>query len=297
MVAEDGAGRELVGRTVRVAPELVAAASEALAFDRMRTEDVEDRVCAVAASMDFRVRTVDIPGLVSPVSIFEVGDPTGIDGCDVDSERSHLCGGVLWPGARTAAHALASRGPLAGKSVVEVGAGTGLVSMTAAMLGAADVLATDRSAASLELIEAAAEAQGLRQLRSSVFDLLDEQAVLPERVDVAVAADLLYSEELAVAVARTCARLVRRGAALIVTDSQLQWSGAFTAELARCLGTEGTEAAPTFERRALGAVTGWSYGDGGDATYDVTVGVLELDGVERGAGEANLLTTAWYAHF
>ena len=29
------------------------------------------------------------------------------------------------------------------------------------------VLATDRSAASLELIEAAAEAQGLRQLRSS----------------------------------------------------------------------------------------------------------------------------------
>ena len=140
MVAEDGAGRELVGRTVRVAPELVAAASEALAFDRMRTEDVEDRVCAVAASMDFRVRTVDIPGLVSPVSIFEVGDPTGIDGCDVDSERSHLCGGVLWPGARTAAHALASRGPLAGKRVVEVGAGTGLVSMTAAMLGAADVL-------------------------------------------------------------------------------------------------------------------------------------------------------------
>ena len=55
--------------------------------------------------------------------------------------------------------------------------------------------------------------------------------------------------------------------------------------------------APTFELRALGAVTGWSYGDGGDATYDVTVGVLELDGVERGAGEANLLTTAWYAHF
>jgi hypothetical protein len=189
--------------------------------------------------------------------------------------------------------------------------------------------------------------------------------VLPERVDVAIAADLLYSEELAVAVARTGARLVRRGAALIVTDSQHQWSGAFAAELACCLGTEGTEAAhaawstgpisqpptfvatcssrsppvcsgwllgperralplgcwrvaaaalrclpkksvlslrltlqaPAFEQRALGAVTGWSYGDGGDATYDVTVGVLELDGMERGAGEANLLTTAWYSHF
>ena len=118
--------------------------------------------------------------------------------------------------------------------------------------------------------------------------------MLPERVDVAVAADLLYNEQLAFAVARTCARLVRRGAALIVTDSQLQWSGVFTDELARCLGME---EAPTFERRALGAVTGWSYGDGGDATYDVTVGVLELDGVERGAGDANFLTTAWYPHF
>ena len=140
LMAEDGAGRELVGRTVQVAPELVEVASEALAFDRVQVEEVERRLSAVAASMDFRVRKVDIPGLMSPVSIFEVGDPTGIDGCDVDSERSDLCGGVLWPGARTAAHALASRGPLAGKHVVELGAGTGLVSMTAAMLGAADVL-------------------------------------------------------------------------------------------------------------------------------------------------------------
>ena len=140
MMAEDCAGRELVGRTVQVAQELVAAASEALGFDGMRMEEVEDRVCAVAVSMDFRVRMVDIPGLDSPVSIFEVGDPTGIDGCDVDSERSHLCGGVLWPGARTAAHALAAHGPLAGRRVLEVGAGTGLVSMAAAMLGAADVL-------------------------------------------------------------------------------------------------------------------------------------------------------------
>lgn len=225
-MAENGAGRELVGRTVQVAPELVEVASEALAFDIVQVEEVERRLSAVAASMDFRVRKVDILGLMSSVSIFEVGDPTGIDGCDVDSERSDLCGGVLWPGARTAAHALASRGPLAGKHVVELGAGTGLVSMTAAMLGAADVLrhveraifcgvtaagflrlspgaqgfgpgllaiaihtveatpplrrnvrssfivlttqvlATDSSAAALELIEAAAEAQGLRQLRS-----------------------------------------------------------------------------------------------------------------------------------
>ena len=31
-----------------------------------------------------------------------------------------------------------------------------------------------------------------------------------------------------------------------------------------------------FEQRSLGAVTGWSYADSADATYDVTVGVLEV---------------------
>lgn len=258
--------------TVQIAPEVVAAASQAL---EEAHEMHEDRLFEVAAAMDYRLRSVDVEGISTPVHVFEVGDPTDIDGCDADSERSALCGGVLWPGARTAAHALAARGPLAGKRVVEVGAGTGLVSMAAAMLGAAEGVATDHSRATLELIEAAAAAQGLRQLRTGVLDLLDDAAPLPAtRVDVAVAADLLYSEELARAVARTCARLARRGAALVVTDSQYRWSGAFRDELSVCLGTE----VPPFERRALGAVTGWSYADGADATYEVTVNVLELDG-------------------
>lgn len=253
---------------VQLAPELLAAASEALSDDRLSELSEE------AEAQGYRLRSVDVAGIAAPVNIFEVRDPTDIDGCDVDSERSHLCGGVLWPGARTAAHSLAC-GPLAGKRVMEVGAGTGLASMAAAMLGAADVLATDHSSETLELIEAAARAQGLCQLRVGLLDLLDDDAPLPADVDVAVAADLLYSEELARAVARTCARLARRGAALIVTDSQHRWSNAFAEELAHCLGA--SEAAPKFEQRALGAVTGWSYADGADATYEVTVNLLQLD--------------------
>ena len=31
-----------------------------------------------------------------------------------------------------------------------------------------------------------------------------------------------------------------------------------------------------FEERHVGAVTGWSYADAADATYDVRVGVLEV---------------------
>lgn len=255
----------VVRGTVRVSPEVVETAWDELC---------EDRLFEVAEAMDYRLRTVDVPGVARPVNLFEVGDPTDVDGCDADSERSLLCGGVLWPGARTAAQALAAHPSLAGKRVMEVGAGTGLVSLAASMLGAADVLATDHSPETLALINAAAEAQGLKQLRTGALDLLDDAAPLPEEhVDVAVAADLLYSEELARAVARTCARLARRGAALIVTDSQYRWSGAFTEELAHCLGLD---EAPEFERRSLGAVTGWSYNDGKDATYEVSVNVLQL---------------------
>lgn len=111
-------------------------------------------------------------------------------------------------------------------------------------------------------------------MRTAILDLFDATVPLPEAVDLAVAADLLYSDELARAVARTLARLWRRGAHLIVTDSQVRCRPAFTAELAAALGVSEGEIA--FEERPLGAITGWSYGDGGDATYEVTVGVLEV---------------------
>ena len=63
-------------------------------------------------------------------------NPADADGCDLLSPRASLCGGVLWPGARSAAEALA-RHSLEGARVVELGAGTGLVSLIAASLGAA----------------------------------------------------------------------------------------------------------------------------------------------------------------
>lgn len=229
---------------------------------------------------DFRVRSVEVAGAPRSISVFEVAEPTDVDGCDVDSDRSALCGGVLWPGARSAATTLATRlnarpsGTPA--RVVEIGCGTGLASMVAAMLGATDVLATDASTATLELVEAAAASQDL-PVRTSILDLFDANVPLPEHVDFAVAADLLYSDELARAVARTLARLARRGAALIVTDSQQRCRAAFVSELAASLGV--SEAEVAFEERPLGAITGWSYNDGGDATYEVSVGVLEVASV------------------
>ena len=235
---------------------------------------VSPYVSPLPEGSDFRVRAVEIRGVPIPVSVFEVADPTAEDGCDPDSPRSSLCGGVLWPGARCAAEALA-RWPVASSRVIEIGAGTGLVSMVAAILGADDALATDASTATLELIEAASSSQDLH-VRTAVLDLLDGNAPFPESADIVVAADLLYNEELSRAVARACARLAKRGAGLIVTDSQVRWRAAFSEELASCLGVD--EAAVQFEERALGAVTGWSYADGADATYEVRVAVLEVHG-------------------
>ena len=224
-----------------------------------------------AALDDFRVRTIDVAG--TTVSIFEVADPTSDDGCDTDSPRSAMCGGVLWPGSRAAAEALAELS-LAGRTVVEIGAGTGLCSLAAASMGAAEVVATDASPGVLELIEAAAAAQDLGVVRTQVFDFLGDVAASPVRgVDVAVAADLLYTEEITRAVARTCAALKIGGATVVVTDSQRRHRDAFLDELDRCLPRADRE----FEATTVSDYTGWSYPDAGDVSVEaITVGVLRL---------------------
>ena len=105
------------------------------------------------------------------------GPPPPPTRCDVDSPRARLCGGILWPGARTAAEVVAAKarpassddpttafntnGSLHGVSLMEMGCGTGLVSLTAAALGAKDVFATDHSPDTLALVESAGSAQNL----------------------------------------------------------------------------------------------------------------------------------------
>ena len=184
-----------------------------------------------------------------------------------------MCGGVLWPGSRAAAEAIAEMS-LAGCTILEIGAGTGLCSLAAASMGAAEVVATDASPGVLELIEAAAAAQDLGVVRTQVFDFLGDAAASPVRgVDIAVAADLLYTEEITRAVARTCAALKTGGAAVIVTDSQRRHRDTFLDELDRCLPRADRE----FEATTVSDYTGWSYPDAGDVSVEaITVGVLRL---------------------
>ena len=56
-----------------------------------------------------------------------------------------------------------------------------------------------------------------------------------------------------------------------MTDSQGRWTSAFEDELSRHVSD-----APVFASRQIGPVTGYSYPDEGDATFDVTVRYLEM---------------------
>lgn len=106
----------------------------------------------------------------------------------------------LWPGALGVASRLeemAEQGSLG--SVLEIGAGNGLVSLTAAALGGT-VLATDISARALELASRAAKDQNL-SLETLVFDVCGP-APLPGNFSLLCVADCLYDDDLAANVAR-----------------------------------------------------------------------------------------------
>jgi predicted nicotinamide N-methyase len=98
----------------------------------------------------------------------------------------------LWPSGRALAHAIATR-PLAGRRVLELGCGLGLVSVTAALAGAT-VLAVDRSPEATAFAAVNAARNGVTlQTTVGAFDQ-------PERLlggapwDLVLAADVLYEQ-------------------------------------------------------------------------------------------------------
>ena len=285
-----------------------------------------DAPVAFGSNLDWHPRTVKISG-VGAITVFEVwrseleqfvsGDADGKDGgfCDADSPRPDLCGGVVWPGARLAAEYLLSSGmvDLGGKdgagggngkmrTVMEIGAGTGLISLAAAKYGGSvggrvDILATDASVATLELIEAAAAAQDLG-VRTAVVDFVgkgseekDGSGTVGKSVAeilgasggggyghvVVVAADLLYSPQLARAAVKWLAAIWNEGGEVIVTDSQIRCCGDFLDELGKHMIRDGDyDGGELAFVRDTQEVTGYSYEEGGDMTFPMNLGLLHL---------------------
>ena len=201
-----------------------------------------------------------------------------------DSDEVDPFGCVLWPGAQLAASML-SRMALEGRTVLCVGAGTGLEALAAAKLGAARVIACDASDVSLALLARAADEARLGARLEAVQLDLFRVASLPG-ADVHVYADLLYDRPFALRVAQLVADALDAPdpPALVVTDSQqYAHGGAFLDELNR----RRPDGAPALEwrRRTLVDFTGSSLLVDEDVTYSAEVRFLSLRGWAPARGE------------
>jgi predicted nicotinamide N-methyase len=184
-------------------------------------------VSAALAALDGAVeRAVRIGDLV--IHVLETSDVDRDLDEAIAAGRTAPYGRVLWPSAHAAAEQVSAL-PLAGRSVVEIGAGCGLVSLVCAARGAR-VLATDVDERALAWLEHAAAAQAL-SLATQRFDVLAD-APLPA-ADVVVCADLLYEEHLARAVARRVHEAHARGSEVVLFDPGRVSREAFLRELSR----------------------------------------------------------------
>ena len=180
---------------------------------------------STAHAIAIRPRDVKIRGIAAPVRIYEAASQDAALDAAIETDSDPF-GACCWPSAVVAARSIAARDGVAGLRILEIGAGTGLASAVAARLGA-DVVATDVSDLSLELLRRAAEAAAF-DVRRLDFTDTDAVAALGE-FDVVVAADTLYEE----AIARATARVVRasRGACIVVDPGRPDGRRAFLDEL------------------------------------------------------------------
>lgn len=138
-------------------------------------------------------------------------------------------GAVLWPAAWAVAKYILTTSnigtrttegaPLEGLYVVELGTGTGLVSIAAA-LGGAHVLATDYEPLPLVLTQYAARTFHGKtlQIETKLLDMCDYDTPLP-KADIVVAADIMYEPKTGVAMAHRVVEALRQGSRVIVGDS------------------------------------------------------------------------------
>lgn len=172
----------------------------------------------------------------------------------VGSKIDDPYGIVLWPAAQVVASAVAAL-DLQDATCLELGAGTGLCSLTALACGARHALATDYREEPLELLNLSADANDLAstQLETALFDIKDEAQPLPllDDVHLVFAADLLYQKSTSQALARRCVEALRapKCRAVLVGDLGRPGRQAFLDELV----AQGVKA----EAAAFEEVAGW----------------------------------------
>lgn len=147
-------------------------------------------------------------------------------------------GAVLWPAAWAVSNYLLSepelRDNLTSLSILELGTGTGLVSIAAAMGGAKAVLATDYEPLALHLTRYASEnlndksaarssSPSPKIIETELLDLCALEAqplpIEAKGVDVVVAADIMYEPKTGIAMAHRAVEALKKNCRVIVGDS------------------------------------------------------------------------------
>ncbi len=120
----------------------------------------------------------------------------------------------IWPSALALSEFLSESVPLNGVRIIEIGAGTGLVSVVAASLGAS-VLATDYSTEALRFIRCNA----LKNAARIDIGQLDWRNVRQEeRFDMLLAADVLYERVNLLPILLSIERLLKPGGCAYIAD-------------------------------------------------------------------------------
>ncbi len=122
---------------------------------------------------------------------------------------------AAWPGGQALArYLLDDPAVVAGRSVLDLGAGSGLVAVAALLAGARSVLASDPDPYSATAVSVNAESNGVGPVEV-VGDLLDED---PPDVDVVVAGDVCYDRAMTQRVLPFLGRAWLRGATVLLGD-------------------------------------------------------------------------------
>ncbi len=122
---------------------------------------------------------------------------------------------AAWPGGQALArHVLDVPALVAGRTVLDLGSGSGLVAVAAALAGAAEVVASEVDPYGRTAVEANAALNGVGPLRV-VGDLLGGE---PPATDVVLAGDVCYDREMTERVLPFLVAARARGAEVLVGD-------------------------------------------------------------------------------
>lgn len=123
-----------------------------------------------------------------------------------------------WPGGSALARVLLDSPTLvAGRRVLDFGAGGGVAALAAARAGAGEVVANDIDPWALAVVSRAAQVQRLRV--ATLGDDLCETPALVDDFDVLLCSDLAYERSQAPRQRRVLERAVRQGATVLVADA------------------------------------------------------------------------------